>query len=242
MKRDPQTLVDTISEVEKLQAAQQLTATLLPSSTVNIMSSEYDKCFQCQELGPMACHCPHIWCFDCDEYGQVTADCPDKIPPSGTPAHHKKHHSHTRHCTRSTSRHQHRERHRFIRSRSQSCNCRYQSHSSNNSHRSCSRSYHRCPHRSTSHHWHSNTYCYWHDTPHRRSPSHRSSSTHSRDHSRSRPHTSYRSSRMASSKPSPSSNKTTLKIRIGNIKESPLMTPSLTTTVWMMHPVILMMI
>ena len=31
-------------------------------------------------------------------------------------------------------------------------------------------------------------------------------------------------------------------IRIGNIKESPLMTPSLTTTVWMMHPVILMMI
>ena len=31
-------------------------------------------------------------------------------------------------------------------------------------------------------------------------------------------------------------------IGIGNIKESSLMTPSLTTTVWMMHPVILMMI
>ena len=31
-------------------------------------------------------------------------------------------------------------------------------------------------------------------------------------------------------------------IRIGNIKESPLMTPSLTTTAWMMHPVIPMMI
>ena len=31
-------------------------------------------------------------------------------------------------------------------------------------------------------------------------------------------------------------------IRIGNIKESPLMTPSLTTTVWMMNPVILIMI
>ena len=31
-------------------------------------------------------------------------------------------------------------------------------------------------------------------------------------------------------------------IRIGNIKESPLMTPSVTTTVQMMHPVILMMI
>ena len=31
-------------------------------------------------------------------------------------------------------------------------------------------------------------------------------------------------------------------IRIGNLKESPLMTPSLTTTDWMMHPVILMRI
>ena len=31
-------------------------------------------------------------------------------------------------------------------------------------------------------------------------------------------------------------------IRIGSIKESQLMTPSLTTTVWMMHPVIPMMI
>ena len=59
-EKGPQTLADAISEVEKLQAAQQLTATLLPSSTVNVMSSEDDKCFQCQELGHMACHCPHI--------------------------------------------------------------------------------------------------------------------------------------------------------------------------------------
>ena len=36
----PQTLADAISEVEKLLAALQLTATLLPSSTVNVMSSE----------------------------------------------------------------------------------------------------------------------------------------------------------------------------------------------------------
>ena len=41
-------------EVEKLQAAQQLTATLLPSSSVNTMSSDHDKCFQCQESGHMA--------------------------------------------------------------------------------------------------------------------------------------------------------------------------------------------
>ena len=38
-KQGPQTLADAISEVEKLQAAQQLTAKLLPSSTVNMMSS-----------------------------------------------------------------------------------------------------------------------------------------------------------------------------------------------------------
>ena len=44
-EKGPQTLADTIMEVEKLQAAQQLTATLLPSSTVNVMSNEEDQCF-----------------------------------------------------------------------------------------------------------------------------------------------------------------------------------------------------
>ena len=81
----------------------------------------------------------------------------------------------------------------------------------NNSQRSHSRSYHRCPHRSTSCHRYSNTYHYQWDTPHRRSSSHRSSSTHSRDHSRSRPCTSHKASRTAPSKPSYSSNKTALK-------------------------------
>ena len=41
-KKGPQNLADAIREVEKLQAAQELTATLLPSSSVNIMSSEDD--------------------------------------------------------------------------------------------------------------------------------------------------------------------------------------------------------
>ena len=50
--------MDTIKEVEKLQAAQQLTSTLLPPSLVNTMSSDDDKCFQCQETGHMACYCP----------------------------------------------------------------------------------------------------------------------------------------------------------------------------------------
>ena len=44
-------------------------------------------------MGHIACHCPNIRCFDCNGYGRVAADCPDKIPPSGTPACHKKHHS-----------------------------------------------------------------------------------------------------------------------------------------------------
>ena len=83
-EKGPQTLA--IREVEKLQAAQQLTSSLLPTSSVNTMSSDQEKCFQCQEVGHMACYCPHIRCYDCDIYGHVAMDCPDKIPPSGTPA------------------------------------------------------------------------------------------------------------------------------------------------------------
>ena len=50
-EKGPQTLTDAISEVEKLHATQQLTATLIPSSTVNVMSHEENQCFQCQESG-----------------------------------------------------------------------------------------------------------------------------------------------------------------------------------------------
>ena len=172
----PQTLTDTISEVEKLQAAQQLTATLLPSSTVNVMSHEDDTCFQCQESGHMACHCPNIQCFECDEYGHIVMDCPDLIPPSGTPAHHYRKDSHTRHHTRSTSRCHHLDRYRHSRSRSQSQPHRYRSHSHHDSHRGHSRSHNRhsgCHHRSTSCHHHI-THHLCHDTLHQRSSSHRS--------------------------------------------------------------------
>ena len=51
-EKDPQTLKHAITEVEKLNAAQ-LTTTILPSSTVNMMSNEDNRCFQCQELGHM---------------------------------------------------------------------------------------------------------------------------------------------------------------------------------------------
>ena len=45
-EKGPQSLADAIREVEKLQAVQQLTSTLLPPSSVNTMSSNDDNCFQ----------------------------------------------------------------------------------------------------------------------------------------------------------------------------------------------------
>ena len=53
-KKGPQNLADSIKEVEKLQATQQITFTLLPTSLVNTMSSDNDRCFQCQETSHMA--------------------------------------------------------------------------------------------------------------------------------------------------------------------------------------------
>ena len=64
------------------------------------MSSNNDKCYQCQETSHVACYCPHS---DCDKYGHVAADCPDKIPLSDTPACHRSNIT-SRH-DRSSSRH-----------------------------------------------------------------------------------------------------------------------------------------
>ena len=101
-EKGPQTLAEAITEVEKLQAAQQLTSSLLPTSSVNAMSSDQERCFQCQEVGHMACYCPHIRCYDCDNHGHVAMDCPDKILPLGTPARCRPGPSKT--CQRSSSR------------------------------------------------------------------------------------------------------------------------------------------
>ena len=147
-EKGPQNLADTIREVEKLQTAHQLASTLLPPSSVNIMSSDNNKCFQCQETGHMACYCPHIRCFYCDNYGHIAADCPNKILPSGIPARCRD--NNTSKCDRSTSlsnnhtRHyhcDHRDRHRLSRSRSHSHNPRYRSNSCSDSHRSNLRSF-----------------------------------------------------------------------------------------------------
>ena len=122
-EKGPQNLADTIKEVEKLQAAQQLTSTLLPPSSVNTMSSDDDKCFQCQETGHMACYCSHIRCFYCNNYGHIAVDCPDKIPPLGTPARFRDNttskHDRLMSLSHNDTRHyhcDHRDRHRFSRS------------------------------------------------------------------------------------------------------------------------------
>ena len=62
-EKGPHHLADAIKEVEKLQAAQQLTSTLLPSSSVNTMYSNEDKCFQCQESGHMSMLLPLYMMF-----------------------------------------------------------------------------------------------------------------------------------------------------------------------------------
>ena len=43
--------MDAISDIEKLNAAQQLTAMIIPTSTVNVMLNNEECCFQCQEPG-----------------------------------------------------------------------------------------------------------------------------------------------------------------------------------------------
>ena len=53
-EKGPQMLTDTISEVDRFNAIQQLTAMITPSSTVNVMSHEEDRCVQCQEQGHVA--------------------------------------------------------------------------------------------------------------------------------------------------------------------------------------------
>ena len=46
-KKGPQTLTDAISEVEKLNVAQQFMAIIIPPSTVNVMLNDEDCCFLC---------------------------------------------------------------------------------------------------------------------------------------------------------------------------------------------------
>ena len=122
-----QMLNDAISEVEKLNAVQQMTATISPPSMVNMMMNDEDRCFQCQEHGHIARHCPNITCFECDEYGHTIMDCPHKIPPLGTPAKHHQPKPCKSHHARSCLRHCYEDRDRQSNSRSQPCFHRHHS-------------------------------------------------------------------------------------------------------------------
>ena len=46
------------------------------------MLHEEDHCFQCQESGHIAHHCPKVHCFECNEYVHIVMDCQHRIPPS----------------------------------------------------------------------------------------------------------------------------------------------------------------
>ena len=111
-EKGPQTLNNAISKVEKLNAVQQLTATITPPSTNNMMTNNGDRCFQCQEHGHIARHCPNIRCFECDEYGQIIRDCPHKIPPLGIPSKHHQPSLHRSHHTKTHSRHHYEDKDR----------------------------------------------------------------------------------------------------------------------------------
>ena len=71
-KKGPQTLAEAIKEAEKLQATQQLTSTLLPTSSVNTMSSDNDRCFNAKKLA--------IWHAIVPIYSATTVIIMDMLP------------------------------------------------------------------------------------------------------------------------------------------------------------------
>ena len=79
-KKDLQTLSEVIKLVEKLNTAQQVTATLSPP-TVNMISSD-NRCFVCGRKGHIGHHCSDVQCYNCDDFGHFAQDCPEKISPS----------------------------------------------------------------------------------------------------------------------------------------------------------------
>ena len=109
-EKGPQMLNNAISEVEKPNTVQHLTATISPPCTVSMMTSNDDRCFQCQEHGHIARHFANIRCFECNEDGHIVMDCPHKIPPSGTPAKDYQSKLHKGHHVRSSLRHHYEDR------------------------------------------------------------------------------------------------------------------------------------
>ena len=115
-------------------------AIIIPPSTVNLMSNKEDCCFQYQDPGHIAWHCPDIRCYESEEYGHIIMVCPHRIPPSRTPVmHHKLHKSHH---TRLNLKHHDEDWNKWSKSRSQSHYRRHCSSSHHDSHRGHSRSQH----------------------------------------------------------------------------------------------------
>ena len=163
--KDPQTLAEVIRLVKKLNAAQQLTATLTPSMAS--MMSNNDSCFVYRHMGHFGYQCLDAQCYGCDEYGHFVQDCPKKIPPSGTPHHQDK--SHSRHQYTHTQRDRSHStyygpRHGRHFSRSQFHHHYHHARSSSfRKHTSCSSSSHHsslpCPSADGHPHCHSHSHC-----------------------------------------------------------------------------------
>ena len=92
-EKNPQTLSEVIRLVEKLNTAQEVTATLSPPM-VNVMCND-DNCYVCRKKGHIGHHCPQAQCYNCDDFRQFALNCPENIAPSGTPHNHNRSHSHS---------------------------------------------------------------------------------------------------------------------------------------------------
>ena len=138
------------------------------------MSQEEKWCFQCQESGHIAYHCPNVWCFECNDYGHIVVDCPHRKPPQV--------HLHVNTDqnlkidirNRSTSCHHHENITDAVGLDHSPIITRYHSKSCQNSYKSHSRLHHRDTrqhHRSSSWHPHLSIYTHHsqHSTPHCRS-------------------------------------------------------------------------
>ena len=93
MKRTLKLWLKSSDWLNNLNTAQQITATLTPS-TVSMMSGN-DRCLVFGQTGHFGNHYSDAQYYSCNEFGYFAQDCPNKIPPSEIPCHQDR--SHSRH-------------------------------------------------------------------------------------------------------------------------------------------------